>query len=173
VDLTKTCQAAVDAALDAAERSDSPDRLRLVATRLLASRTPYEAAEAEGHNAGRRWAEDIAALSELRHLASIVAQMDAKRAEVLFPHIVVDRIHLECGTVLDDGDIIPDVIVSLPESVPIEWFDRAAEPQDGRSYDNAYAQGFLQGAVSVLHAVEPLLHPAQADARSSSELGHS
>jgi hypothetical protein len=171
IDVSKTCQTAVDTALETAERALGGERLALVAARLKSARTPSETAEAEGIAAGRRWAEDIAAMSELRRVAALLNEIESKRLVITDVALQGGRLHLERVFWGEDGNFEPWPDVALPQSVPRDFFASAREPRNGVRFVSSSALGFLQGAAAVLSEVEVFLTTEVAASSLSKRAG--
>jgi len=138
-------QRALESTVEASEAALDGDRLRRMVHRLKAARSASEQAEADGAAAGRAWAEDVAALSELKEVAKV---------EERFPYFYVRGINLEPVVELwgydgreDDPDAAEPERLELPESVPRALFERALEEP---RYRDSFISGFLGGATGML-----------------------
>jgi hypothetical protein len=166
VDISKTCQSAVDEALEAAERVLIGDRMARIIARLKTTRTPAEQVQAEGEAAGRAWAEDVAALSDLRRAERILAELIRERKEASNVDIVGERIYIQWVTWPEgQGDPEPVGQTMLPQSVPIEVFRGGF-----RAYTAWGVEGFLRGAVDVLKLVDGALIAQRRGATTATEV---
>lgn len=163
LDVAKTCQAAVDQALEAGEKALTGDRLARLLARVKATRTRAEQAEAEGEAAGRAWAEDVAALSEMRRVRTILEEHEQYRLQASEVDVVGDTVFLGRVHWPVDGDVEGWEPTVLPISVPRQFLQRAAAavPSDESGVPKSYAgplmSGFLRGATAVLAEVEEAL----------------
>jgi hypothetical protein len=150
------CQRALEAAIEAEERALAGDRLARVLARLKSTRTPGEQMAAEGEAAGRRWAEEVAALSELRRVREVRESMEANRLAPQEVQLGSHRGSISFVTFTDD-DVDHWGSLWVPGNLPREFFDRAATSHDHVVYLASGLDGFLRGAVAVLDAVEEAL----------------
>ncbi len=157
---------ALEVAVEAEEKALEGDRMPRLLARLASTKTARELAEAEGEAAGRAWAEEVAAHSELKAIRALLEKMDSERLEVYQVHTGSTRVLLEFiqwesatdqPTVLDDR-------YTLPESVPREFFDRARQPDEKKvSHLSLMAGAFMRGATDVLRVVDEAIAKEAAD----------
>ncbi|MDA8261998.1 MAG: hypothetical protein M0Z47_04120 [Actinomycetota bacterium] len=140
-------QRALEAAVEAEESALEGDRLRRLVFRLQSTRSAVEEAVASGLAAGRTWAEDVAAFSELKAVAAI---------EAAYAPFVLDRITFEPVVTLlghDARDPRPGIYaeerIELPDSVPTGPFD----PYVGERFQADFVLGFLKGATGIFDQV--------------------
>jgi hypothetical protein len=162
VDVAKTCQAAVDQALEAGEKALTGDRLARLLARVKATRTRVEQAEAEGEAAGRAWAEDVAALSEMRRIRNLLEEHEKLRLEAMGVEVVGDMVFMQRIHWPTDGqDCEPWEPTILPSNVPRDFLTRAVATSDEGNIPTQYTaplvNGFLRGASAVLTEVEEAL----------------
>ncbi len=152
------CQRALTAAVDAEERALSGDRLAKLLARVQSTLTLRDRVEADCRGAGRRWAEDIAALSEMREIRGILQSLERQELEVDQVNVGRHGVWLETVRWVNDGeDVEPATSLSLPHSVPTDFFEHASDPEEGVAYTSVRVYGFLQGVVDILELVEHAL----------------
>ena len=153
IKISEVCQQALLAAVDAEERAERGDRISRVIERLRRARSPREQAVDSGVDVGRAWAEDTAAMSELKSVARLrdTAQHLVAQPGSLTVH-AGGAVSIEwTGWYGDPDQGPPDVeLYQLPDSIPSDWFRTVAE---GPFFDSS-VMGFIRGASAVLDDVQ-------------------
>lgn len=154
VQVSAVCQKGLEAAVEAEERSLDGDRMARLIARVNRTRTAAEQAEAEGVAAGRQWAEDVAAFSEMTEVRSIRDALASGPEWVERISVDANQVDLLCeyeGRRMNDD---ARSTFTLPESVPVDFFlDLVPHGRDEKHAHRA-ALGFIEGACSVLTALE-------------------
>jgi Arc/MetJ-type ribon-helix-helix transcriptional regulator len=157
---------ALEVAVEAEEKALEGDRVPRLLARLASTKTARELAEAEGEAAGRAWAEEVAALSELRTVRALLEKMDSEQLEVYkvdtgSSRVLFQLMKWEADT---DGPIVLDDQYTMPVSVPKEFFDRATLPDEKKvSHLSLVAGAFMRGAADVLGVAEVAIAKEAAD----------
>jgi hypothetical protein len=148
------CQRCLEQAIAAEEKALTGDRLARVVARLRSTKTLQEQVADEAEAIGRRWAEDVAALAELRKVAVLVGYLNLHRLDVSEIARAGSHVRVEFVQWTANDNVEPwQEPMWLAGSIPIDDIARIAQ-HEGISYISTAFASFCGGAAYVLDAVE-------------------
>lgn len=153
IPVSTVCQKGLEAAIVAEERALRGDRLTRLIARVSRTRTAAEQAQDDGEAVGRRWAEDVAALSEMRKALDIRDDMRKYEFNGVSGGRREDGSLFLVVSVDEDEPITYDV----PDSVPQEFIGELASEGRLAPHADRAIWGFLEGACAVLAELEAAL----------------
>jgi hypothetical protein len=151
------CRRCLEQAVEAEERALVGDRLARLLVRVRSTLTDGEQVDADARALGRRWAEDTAALSEMRRVAGVDGYRETNRLqavgiEALARTVRVELIHWP----LQADEPEPWDPIYIPASIPVEALNQVAK-RKGTTYTDAALDGFVKGVTDVLNVIEDAL----------------
>lgn len=154
VPVSAICQRCLETSVEAEEKAIKGDRMARLIARVQRTRTAEEQAVADGEGAGRRWAEDVAARSEMEAVRVLDAEFRGNPGLDLV-NIWIDKDDgLVHAMFTSDTGAVP--AAALPASVPLDFFEGLADPQASRFAYQVF-RAFLRGASAVLSELDAAL----------------